>query len=87
MIYNSPRPFWVDSNVNTIYKNCKFDFSSPSTHVFTLVFFWNYIIFNYFVKYVKKINTKLVSFLYFIVFLWSVGGMIVMFMFGLVYLY
>ena len=40
IIYQSPRPFWVDGDVQSYNSECKFDYASPSTHIFCLIFFW-----------------------------------------------
>ena len=44
MIYQSARPFWVAGKIEIFDKECMFDFASPSSHVFNLIFFWIYTI-------------------------------------------
>lgn len=87
IMYNSPRPFWVNSEVNTFNGACKFDFASPSVHIFSVIFFWSYNIFNYQVKYVRETNRKLVTFLIILVACVTITNLIIMMLFGLLYIY
>ena len=52
-----------------MHKNaCKFDFAMPSDGVFSIVFFWNYNLIMYFIRYTETVNTRLVVTLYAILF-------------------
>ena len=51
MMYESPRPFWMSSQIHTYNGLCMFDFGSPSFHIFNLGFFWVNVIVMYFSKY------------------------------------
>jgi predicted RND superfamily exporter protein len=86
-MYNSPRPFWVESDVNTFNQECAFDYASPSTHTFSVIFFWGYNIFNYQIKYVRETNRTLVTFLISLVVLLTLLNSFSLLLFGLVYLF
>ena len=65
MFYLSPRPFWVDPQIKVLFESsCNFDYGSPTTHLFNLLFFYGYSIFMYFLKYSENINWPLVYVLY-----------------------
>jgi len=54
LMYKDTRPFWLSSDV--IGHSCKFDFGSPSYHLYTLVTFWAYNIIMYQMKYTDAFN-------------------------------
>ena len=65
MFYLSPRPFWVDPSIKVLFQSsCNFDYGSPSTHLFNLLFFYGYSIFMYFLKYSENIYWPIVYLLY-----------------------
>jgi len=64
LMYESPRPFWMERDIIAYRGHCKFDFGSPSQHVFSLVYFYPYLIFMYFQKYTLRVNKPLVASLY-----------------------
>ena len=65
MFYLSPRPFWVDPSIKVLFQTaCNFDYGSPSTHIFNLLFFYGYSIFMYFLKYSENIYWPIVYLLY-----------------------
>ena len=82
LIYRSPRPFWSDRDIRVYKETCNFDFSSPSTHIFNLAFFYGYSIFMYFVKYTDKVNWALVYFLYSLLVIASSLTIFSMYLFG-----
>lgn len=47
MLYQSPRPFWVNRNVLAINDMCNFDYANPSLNLFNLWFFYGYAIHMY----------------------------------------
>ena len=87
MLYESPRPFWVDSDVQVFRQQCFFDYASPSSHLFNLWFFYGYTVFMYQYKYTAEIKYKLVylcySILLFIMLVVSFG----MYIFGILFIY
>mmetsp|Transcript_36909 Transcript_36909/g.56517 ORF Transcript_36909/g.56517 Transcript_36909/m.56517 type:complete len:135 (-) Transcript_36909:135-539(-) len=87
LLYESPRPFWMKHSIQALGQTCKFDFSSPSTHIFNLCFFWLYSIFMYHQKYTERANKALLSVLYLVfvgVTAFHIFGTVSM---GLTYLY
>jgi len=87
LMYESPRPFWLKSEIQSFGKVCSFDFASPSQHVFNVMFFWVYVILMYFQKYSLQVNKPLIITLYSILgvlFLLSIFGM---YMGGEIYIY
>jgi len=87
MVYEGARPFWVEADVIVLQGNCRFDFASPSTHIFNIVFFWMYTVVMYFVRYTEKVNYWLVYSLYTLLAILSVSVAFGDFLFGLTYLY
>ena len=87
VIYTSPRPYWVNGNVNVFGENCYFDFASPSTHIFDIVFYWNYNILMYFTKYTQQVNKPWVITLYSLLGIYLVLTILAQFLYGLLYIY
>ena len=85
--YQSPRPFWVQGDVKVLNDNCEFNFASPSTHIFDVVFFWNYNIYMYLVYYKQTPNRLVVGLAYTFSGLMTVGVIVLQFLMGQVYLY
>ena len=42
LVYRSPRPFWSDKNISVLGGDCNFSFSSPSSHLFNIAFYFSY---------------------------------------------
>lgn len=87
MLYESPRPFWVDSRVQVLREKCMFDYASPSTHLFNLWFFYGYSVFMYLYKYTADVNYKLVYLVYSILLLFMVITSFAMYIFGVLFIY
>lgn len=88
MFYQSPRPFWVDPSIKVLFQSsCNFDYGSPSTHVFNLLFFYGYSIFMYFLKYSENINWPVIYFLYTVLVMFTVIVIYAHYLFGNLYLY
>lgn len=88
--YQSPRPFWVDGDIDSFKGMCEFDFVAPSSHVFTIVFYWQYNILMYFTKYIptnQKINWTLVICLEVLLVVVSISNLFMGYLFGLMYIY
>lgn len=64
LLYQSARPFWIMGEISVQPGACKFDFAMPSDQIFSVVFFWNYNLFMYFIRYTEKVNHVLVIMLY-----------------------
>lgn len=47
MLYQSPRPFWVNREVLAYKDMCQFDYANPSLNLFNLWFFYGYAIHMY----------------------------------------
>lgn len=58
LFYKDGRPFLMSREV--IGYSCRFDFGSPSYHLYTLITFWFYNLVMYQMKYAPKINRGLV---------------------------
>jgi hypothetical protein len=87
VMYQSPRPFWTSTAIDTYQGYCMFDFASPSTHIFNVVFFLNYNIFMYFQKYSSVPNKPLVGCLYCLNAIYLILLSYGMHVFGLLYFY
>ena len=87
LMYESPRPFWVSGKIKSYPGLCRFDFSSPSTHLYNLSFFFTYITFMNFYKYTDKVYKPVLFVLLGIIFIYIVGMSIVLHAFGLLYYY
>jgi hypothetical protein len=85
LLYKDGRPFWINQDV-TGYR-CRFDFSGPSYHLYTLVTFWAYNVIMYRMKYTDRINYALVYTLFFLLFLVGVLVVIAGLHQGTVFLY
>lgn len=87
LAYESPRPFWMKSNIRTYNNQCDFDYASPSQHIYNLSFFWVYCIFMYFQKYTQEVNKPLVWFLYIGTAITLIAVTFSLWMYGVMYLY
>ena len=87
LLYQSPRPFWMERDIASLGQVCLFDFSSPSMHLFNLCFFWLYSIYMYHQKYTEKVNTALVTLLYTVLFVFTGFFIFSSLVMGLTYLY
>ena len=62
-LHQEPRPFWVTSDVEPIGSHCNLAYASPSVHMFNVVFFQNYIVYQYLWKFIgteKKSSFRMV---------------------------
>jgi hypothetical protein len=59
----------------------------PSDSVFSMVFFWNYNIIMYFIRYSERVNTKVVVMMYIVLFMLTMMLIFGSFMLGVTYLY
>lgn len=82
LIYKSPRPFWSDKDIRVYRQTCNFDFSSPSTHMFNMTFFYGYSIFMYFINYTDRVNWTLVYLLYTLLVIVSMISVFGMYLYG-----
>lgn len=55
IITKDPRPFWISAEI-TSYDNCYFNFSSPSTATYLLVFYWSHNIIMHRMKFTTSVN-------------------------------
>lgn len=87
LVYESPRPFWMEKNILTYNNQCDFDYGSPVQHVYNLAFFWVYCIFMYFQKYTQVVNKPLVWFLYITTATILIAEAFSLWVYGVMYLY
>ena len=87
MMYESPRPFWVDIRVQVFKGQCSFDYASPSTHLYNLWFFYGYSIFMYLYKYTADINYCLLYSAYTVLAVMIILTSFGMYVFGILFIY
>ena len=87
VMYQSPRPFWVTTEISSNSDHCTLSYASPSIHGFNTMFYLPYIIYMHLWKYNLNPNKLILAIVSLALVVYNILLILAMLLFGQIYIY